>query len=115
MPPTRRNQGKRTGDKMEDIRRDAYFGLQTMHNILKNGFDGTVDPKASVFLLGVMQYLATELIEVSGNAARETVSPGEPFVITPKDILKGIESDKELKELFSGQTKALARKAKEKH
>lgn len=91
-----------------------YFEIETMENILRDGFSGTVDRQAAVFLAGVMQYIATEIIEVSGNAAKENVLPGEPFTITPEDILTGIQSDNELKEIFNGDNKSLARKTKKK-
>lgn len=116
-PPAPKNQG--TKRKMAETATQAasngrYFEIKTMQDILKDGFTGTVDRQAAVFLTGVMQYIATEIIEVSGNAAKESTPPDEPFSITPKDILKGLESDKELKEIFIGESKSLARKVKEK-
>lgn len=77
-----------------------YFDVRKMHDFLKDGFDGTVEPEAAVLLTGVMQYIAAEIIEVSINAARDSTPSGQPVKISEKDILRGLESDPELKELF---------------
>lgn len=101
MAPTKRNQGKRSGNNvLKDTGKETYFDIRSLHDILEDEFGGTVEPQASVFLMGVMQYIAAEIIEVSVNAARSNTPPGQPVTITPKDIVEGLESDAELKELF---------------
>lgn len=101
MAPSKIKQGRRSGNKvLQDAGKETYFDVRTIHELLEDGFDGTVEPQASVFLMGVMQYIAAEVIEVSANAARDDTPPGQPITITPKDILEGLESDAELKELF---------------
>lgn len=111
--PSRRNQGTETAS--QGVANGRYFEIETMEDILKDGFSGKVERQAAVFLTGVMQYIATEIIEVSGNAAKENVAPDEPFTISPKDILKGLQNDNELKQIFNGDNKSLVRKTKEKH
>lgn len=101
MAPTKRNQSRRSGNNaLKDGGRESYFDIRTLHDILEDRFSGTVEPQAAVFLMGVMQYIAAEIIEVSVNAARSNTPSGQPVTITPKDILEGLESDAELKELF---------------
>lgn len=112
--PAQRNQGtkrKTPETALQGTAKENCFEMKTMEDILKDGFGGTVEPQASAFLMGVMQYIATEIIELSGNAARENTPPDEPFTITPKDISKALQSDDELKQLFNGDM----RKTKEKH
>lgn len=100
MAPLKRNQNRSRKNVLKDVGRETYFDIRTLHDILGDEFDGTVEPQAAVFLMGVMQYIAAEIIEVSVNTARKNTPSGQPVTITPKDILEGLESDSELKELF---------------
>lgn len=97
---------------MENAGRGTYFDVRKMHDFLKDGFDGTVEPQAAVLLTGVMQYIAAEIIEVSINAARENTPSGQHVTISDRDILRGLESDPELKELLDS---VHVRETKQKH
>lgn len=88
---------------MENAGRGTYFDVRKMHDFLKDGFDGTVEPKVAAHLTSVMQWTATEKIEASINSAGRNTPSGHPVRICPKGILRGMESDAELKVLLYGQ------------
>lgn len=76
-----------------------YFDLREMHNLLSKDFNGTVDPRATAYFLGVVEYVAAELVELSGNVASQRTG-GQKCQITYEDIKTAIQSDPELSTLF---------------
>lgn len=97
MPPKRRISNAKEAHKMPGG--FAFFDMDKMHGILSEDFDGTVDPRATAYFLGVMQYVAAEILEVSGNAAMQKAN-GRLCQITTEDIQRGIMGDNELRQLF---------------
>lgn len=77
-----------------------HFDLQKIHTKLASNFQGEVDPKATIYLTAVIQYVAAEMIEVSGNKAREKSGRKKAFVIKDEDVRAATESDAELKKLM---------------
>jgi hypothetical protein len=52
--------------------------------------------QAAVYLADLIEYVSAELLELSGNAARDSKS----VVITPRFLLLAIEHDIELSQIF---------------
>lgn len=78
-----------------------------LHKQLKKGLGKKkVEPKASLFLEGVLQYLAAEVLELSHQAAvAQAGGKRGPITITTEDILAAVESDEELKYLVKMEQK----------
>lgn len=78
---------------------DSVF-LEEIHEILQDGFDGTVEPAATVFLAGVLQQIAAEILENSVNVAKEAKPAGDPLIIDSKDIIQALRADPDLSQLW---------------
>lgn len=75
---------------------DALF----LHKLLQDECEETVDPCASVFLEGVLQYLAAELMELSYNKAKTRAPDAKICIITSDDVKMAIQDDDELSYLI---------------
>lgn len=77
-----------------------YFKISTTHILIKkyitNG--NSVFEDATVFLTGVLEYMALEILELSGNRARDN----KRIQIMPRDIFITIKNDFELNQIFKG-------------
>ena len=51
---------------------------------------------ASIYLAACIEYLMVEVLELSGNAARDSGRK----TISPRDVQRAINNDEELKELY---------------
>lgn len=58
----------------------------------------TIDVQAAVYLTGVLEYIAAEIMELSGNAAKQEGAK----IIVPRHVMLAICTDDELNCLFSG-------------
>ncbi len=99
------NAGRRVSGKEKRFRvsRAAKAGLQfPVGRIGRYMRDRGVAPRigagAPVYLAGVLEYLVAELLELSGNAARDN----KRARITPRHILLTVRNDDELNNLFGG-------------
>ena len=71
----------------------AYFT-----NLIKNKLHTRVGKTSGVYLAATMEYLAAEILELAGNAARDM----RQSRITPRHILLSVRGDAELDSLFTG-------------
>src|SRR3989337_351735 len=85
--------------------RSAKAGLQfpvgRIHRLLRKGnYAQRVGAGAPVYLAAVLEYLAAEILELAGNAARDN----KKTRIIPRHLQLAIRNDEELNKLLSGVT-----------
>ena len=96
---------KTTGEKAKSKSRSSRAGLQfpvgRLHRKLRKGnFAKRVGAGAPVYLAAVMEYLAAEILELAGNAARDN----KKTRISPRHLQLAVRNDEELNKLMAGVT-----------
>jgi len=99
----RGGKGKASGTKAQS--RSARAGLQfpvgRVSRFLRKGrYAARVGGGAPVYLSAVLEYLAAEILELAGNAARDN----KRTRITPRHIQLAVRNDEELNKLLGGVT-----------
>jgi len=99
----RGGKGKASGGKAQS--RSARAGLQfpvgRISRFLRKGrYASRVGGGAPVYLSAVLEYLAAEILELAGNAARDN----KRTRITPRHIQLAVRNDEELNKLLGGVT-----------
>lgn len=94
-----------SGDRNNRVTRTQRAGLvfppALVENILRDKMSyNRLGATAPVAMAGVLEYLAAEILELSGNSARDN----NRTRITPRDVMLGIRNDGELDRLFDGVT-----------
>ena len=95
--------GKSKGGK--SVSRSKKAGLQfpvgRVHRYLKVGkYASRIGAGAPVYLAAVMEYLAAEVLELAGNAARDN----KKTRIVPRHVQLAVRNDEELNKLLGGVT-----------
>ena len=95
----------KTSEKAKSKSRSSRAGLQfpvgRLHRKLRKGnFAKRVGAGAPVYLAAVMEYLAAEILELAGNAARDN----KKTRITPRHLQLAVRNDEELNKLMVGVT-----------
>ena len=98
-------QGKGGKAKKPVKTRSSKAGLQfpvgRVHRYLKKGnYAQRVGAGAPVYLAAVMEYLAAEVLELAGNAARDNKKQR----IIPRHLQLAVRNDEELNKLLAGVT-----------
>ncbi|KAK6646035.1 hypothetical protein PHAVU_L003443 [Phaseolus vulgaris] len=93
------------GPKKKAVSRSVKAGLQfpvgRIGRFLKKGrYAQRVGAGAPVYLAAVLEYLAAEVLELAGNAARDN----KKNRIIPRHVLLAVRNDEELGKLLSGVT-----------
>lgn len=93
------------GPKRKPISRSVKAGLQfpfgRIGRYLKKGrYSQRVGTGAPVYLAAVLEYLAAEVLELAGNAARDN----KKNRIIPRHVLLAVRNDEELGKLLAGVT-----------
>ena len=99
--------GKGGKSKSKSKSRSSRAGLQfpvgRIHRHLKSGSVGTrIGAGAPVYLAAVLEYMAAEVLELAGNAARDN----KKSRIIPRHITLAVRNDEELNKFLSGVTVA---------
>uniref|UniRef100_A0A182MWF7 Histone H2A n=1 Tax=Anopheles culicifacies TaxID=139723 RepID=A0A182MWF7_9DIPT len=77
------------------------FSVARVSSSLRKGQYATrIGAGSSVYLAAVLEYLAAEVLELSGNAARDN----HKSRLTPRHIQLAIRNDEELSKLLQGTT-----------
>ncbi|GBP64555.1 Histone H2A [Eumeta japonica] len=96
-----RGTGGKSKKKTVSSRVGLNFPVGRVHRILKKGnYANRIGTGAAVYLTAVLEYLAAEVLELSGSAARQN----HKSRITPRHTLLAIQNDEELKKLMEGVT-----------
>merc|ERR1712037_309955 len=100
-----RNMSGRGKDKGKAKSRSSRAGLQfpvgRIHRLLRKGnYVKRVGAGAPVYMGAVMEYLAAEILELAGNAARDN----KKSRIIPRHLQLAIRNDEELNKLLAGVT-----------
>jgi len=95
--------GKSKGGK--SVSRSKKAGLQfpvgRVHRFLKQGkYASRIGAGAPVYLAAVLEYLAAEILELAGNAARDN----KKARIIPRHVQLAVRNDEELNKLLAGVT-----------
>ncbi|CAD6930506.1 unnamed protein product [Tilletia controversa] len=97
--------GKAGEPASKSTTRSARAGLQfpvgRIHRVLRNGnYSQRVGAGAPVYLAAVLEYLTAEILELSGNAARDN----KKARIIPRHLQLAIRNDEELNKLLGSVT-----------
>ncbi|XP_033641476.1 histone H2A-like [Asterias rubens] len=91
----------RSKAKSRSSRAGLQFPVGRVHRFLRKGnYAHRVGAGAPVYLAAVMEYLAAEILELAGNAARDN----KKTRINPRHLQLAIRNDEELNKLLSGVT-----------
>ena len=93
------------GPKKKPVSRSVKAGLQfpvgRIGRYLKQGrYSQRIGTGAPVYLAAVLEYLAAEVLELAGNAARDN----KKTRIVPRHIQLAVRNDEELTKLLGGAT-----------
>ncbi|CAM0885594.1 unnamed protein product [Alopecurus aequalis] len=97
--------GRKGGERKKAVTRSVKAGLQfpvgRIGRFLKKGrYAQRVGSGAPVYLAAVLEYLAAEVLELAGNAAKDN----KKSRIVPRHLLLAIRNDQELGRLLAGVT-----------
>ena len=94
--------GKAAGkSKTRSARAGLQFPVGRIHRHLRKGnYAPRVGAAAPVYLAAVLEYLAAEILELAGNAARDN----KKSRITPRHLQLAVRHDDELNKLLKGVT-----------
>ena len=82
-------------------RAGLQFPVGRIHRLLRKGhYSKRVGSGAPVYMAAVMEYLAAEVLELAGNAARDN----KRTRIIPRHLQLAIRNDEELNKLLAGIT-----------
>lgn len=91
----------RTKAKTRSSRAGLQFPVGRVHRLLRRGnYAERVGAGAPVYLAAVLEYLAAEVLELAGNAARDN----KKTRIIPRHLQLAIRNDEELNKLLGGVT-----------
>merc|ERR1712058_192706 len=91
----------RAQQRTRSSRAGLQFPVGRVHRLLRRGeFSKLIGSGASVYLTAVMEYLAAEVLELAGNAARDNKKKR----IIPRHLQLAIRNDEELNKLLAGIT-----------
>ena len=98
-----RGKGAKSGQKSKtrSSRAGLQFPVGRVHRFLRKGnYAQRVGAGAPVYLAAVMEYLAAEILELAGYAARDN----KKTRINPRHLQLAIRNDEELNRLLGGVT-----------
>ena len=97
----RKSKTKTTAGKTRSSRAGLQFPVGRVHRHLRDGrYAARVGAGAPVYAAAVLEYLAAEILELAGNAARDN----KRSRITPRHVQLAIRNDEELNKLLGGVT-----------
>lgn len=96
-----KSKSKGTSQKSRSVRAGLQFPVGRLHRVLRKGnYAERIGAGAPVYLAAVLEYLAAEVLELAGNAARDN----KKTRVTPRHIQLAVRNDEELNKLLDGVT-----------
>ena len=87
--------------KTRSSRAGLQFPVGRIHRLLRKGnYAKRIGAGGPVYLAAVMEYLAAEILELAGNAARDN----KKSRIVPRHLQLAVRNDEELNKVFAGVT-----------
>ena len=87
----------------QSTRAGLQFPVGRVHRYIRNGRYGSrIGAGAPVYLAAVLEYMAAEVLELAGNAARDN----KKSRIVPRHITLAVRNDEELNKFLGGVTVA---------
>ncbi|XP_058102705.1 histone H2A.1-like [Magnolia sinica] len=97
----RKGSSKRKAAVTKSVKAGLQFPVGRIARFLKQGrYARRVGTGAPVYLAAVLEYLAAEVLELAGNAARDN----KKSRIIPRHVLLAVRNDEELGKLLAGVT-----------
>ncbi|KAI0211689.1 Histone H2A [Lamellibrachia satsuma] len=88
-------------NRSRSYRAGLQFPVARVHGMLRRGYYAEhIGAGAPVYLAAVMEYLAAEILELAGNAARDN----KKSRIIPRHLQLALRNDEELNRLLSATT-----------
>ncbi|MES1920333.1 hypothetical protein MHBO_002013 [Bonamia ostreae] len=91
----------RKARKSKSSRSGLTFPVSKVNRYIRNGrYAPKVGVSSAIYLTGVVEYLAAEVLELAGNAARDN----KKRRISPRHIQLAVQNDEELSKLMNDTT-----------
>ncbi|CAI8613873.1 unnamed protein product [Vicia faba] len=101
MAGGRKGGGPRKKSVTRSVKAGLQFPVERIGRFLKKGrYAQRVGTSAPVYLAAVLEYLAAEVLELAGNAARDN----KKNRVSPRHLLLVVRNDEELGKLLAGVT-----------
>ncbi|CAH2234575.1 histone H2A, sperm-like [Pararge aegeria] len=95
------SKAKKTSSKTRSSRAGLTFPVGRIHKMLKKGnFAPRIGSGASVFLAAVVEYLASEILDLASEVAFQN----QKSRLVPRHLLFAIKNDEELSRMLTGVT-----------
>ncbi|CAH1444221.1 unnamed protein product [Lactuca virosa] len=97
----RKGAGERKKSVTKSVKAGLQFPVGRISRFLKRGrYAKRTGSGAPIYLAAVLEYLAAEVLELAGNAARDN----KKSRINPRHVLLAVRNDEELGKLLAGVT-----------
>jgi len=98
FPPVVTLPNRRNPPLQRSVRAGLTFPVGRIHRKLKQKFHGPITESSSVYLTGVLEYMAREVLEAAGESAHAQKRKR----VTGRNLYLGFQNDVDLRHLYQG-------------